>query len=119
MEENDKVFICSLSEIKDTKYFIKWIESWKDELIVYLDKSNNLKIKSSICPHFGGEIVFDKKKNNLKCLWHNWKFCPDTGKCLTYPIKGILNPYDFEVDPKPLKKYNVLNRENKIYAIKK
>ena len=77
------------------------------------------KIKSSICPHFGGEIIFDRKLDKLKCLWHDWKFCAQSGKCLSFPIKGQLNPYDFVVDPKPLKNYKIENKENKIYAIKK
>ena len=116
---NQKIFICTLKKLKDKKYFIKWIDEWRDELIVYIDKSENIKIKSSICPHFSGEIVFEKKTNTLKCLWHNWKFCADTGKCLSYPIKGKLNPYDFEINPNPLKTYNVINKEDRIYAIKK
>ncbi len=115
----DKVFMCTIKDLKDNKYFIKWIEEWKDELIVFFNKSNNITIKSSICPHFGGEVVYDYRRDKLKCLWHDWEFCPKSGECLTYPIKGILNPYDFEVDPNPLKSYKVLNRENKIYAIKK
>lgn len=115
----DKVFICSVKDLKENKYFIKWVEEWKDELIVFFSKSKNISIKSSICPHFGGEIIYDFKKDKLKCLWHDWEFCAKSGRCLTHPIKGILNPYDFEVDPNPLKSYKVLNRENKIYAIKK
>jgi nitrite reductase/ring-hydroxylating ferredoxin subunit len=115
----DKIFMCTLKELKGNKYFIKWIDEWKDELIVFLNKSNTIKIKSSICPHFGGEIIYDSKEDNLKCLWHNWRFSSDSGKCLSYPIKGKLNPYDFEVDPNPLKSYEVLNSQDKIYAIKK
>ena len=52
-------------------------------------------------------------------MWHNWEFSTETGKCLTFPIKGKLNPYDFEVDPNPLKNYEVVNKKNKIYAIKR
>ena len=63
--------------------------------------------------------IKDQKKNKLRCMWHNWEFSTETGKCLTFPIKGKLNPYDFEVNPKPLKSYKVFNQENKIYAIKK
>lgn len=116
----DKIFICEFKELKDKKYLIKWVDEWRDELIVFFNKhSNEIKIKSSICPHFGGEIVYDQKDESLRCLWHNWRFCTNSGKCLTYPIKGILNPYDFEVNPKPLKSYKVINSENKIYAIKR
>ena len=61
-----------------------------DELIVFINKSNEISIRSSICPHFGGEIVYDKKKDRLRCLWHNWEFSPKTGECLTFPIKKFL-----------------------------
>ena len=115
----EKIFICTIKDLKDSHYFIKWIDQWKDELIVFIDKSNQISIRSSICPHFGGEIIYDKKKNKLRCMWHNWEFSTETGKCLTFPIKGKLNPYDFEVDPNPLKNYEVVNKKNKIYAIKK
>jgi nitrite reductase/ring-hydroxylating ferredoxin subunit len=115
----DRIFICSLNEIKVSNFFVKWIDEWKDEVIVFLNKQNEIKIKSSICPHFGGEIIYDKKIKKLKCLWHDWKFCPVSGKCLTFPIKGKLNPYDFDVSPKPLKNYKSITFDEKIYAIKK
>ena len=54
-----------------------------------------------------------------KTFIHNWNFCPDSGKCLTFPIKGRLNPYDFKVSPKPLKNYKSITSEEKIYAIKR
>ena len=116
----DKIFICSYNDLMAKKYIVKWIDSWSDELIVFLDtESNKIKIKSSICPHFGGQIIYDESINQLKCLWHDWRFCKNTGECLTYPIKGKLSPYDFEVNPNPLKTYDTLNKNQKIYAIKK
>ena len=115
----NKVFICNLKEIKIRNYIIKWIDKWNDEVIVFINKEKKIKIKSSICPHFGGEIIYNKKNNRLNCLWHNWNFCPDSGKCLTFPIKGRLNPYDFKVSPKPLKNYKSITSEEKIYAIKR
>ena len=116
----DKVFICSLDKLNSEKTITKWIEEWKDEIILFKDKlSGRIKIFSSICPHFGGEIYLDKT-NNLRCKWHDWKFSSETGKCLTYPIRGKLNPYDFEVKPQSLKTYEVIELEKgDIYAIKK
>ena len=81
-------YLCNKKLLLNKNYFIKWIDEIKDEVIVFLDKSKNIKIFSSICAHFGGEIHFDTSKNELRCKWHNWKFCTKTGKCLTHPIKG-------------------------------
>ena len=39
----EKVFICYTRDLKYTKYFVKWVEDWKDELIVYIDKSDTIK----------------------------------------------------------------------------
>ena len=67
----------------------------KDEIIGFIDQeTKEIKIFSSICPHFGGEIYFSGADNSLKCKWHGWKFCKNTGKCLTFPIKGSLNLYN-------------------------
>ena len=61
----------------------------------------------------GGSIYYDKKNDYLRCKWHDWKFCKNTGKCLSYPIK--LNPYDFEVRPNNLKNYSVKLKNDEIY----
>ena len=98
--------------IKD-KYIIRFYNELKDEVICFLDKNENIKIYSSFCPHFGGEIYYDQKNDYLRCKLHDWKFCKNTGKCLSYPIK--LNPYDFEFKPIYLKNYNVKLKNNEIY----
>ena len=114
-----KVFICTLDKLNSEKTITKWIEEWKDEIILFKDKlSGRIKIFSSICPHFGGEIFLDKN-NKLRCKWHDWEFSSETGKCLTYPIRGKLRNYDFEVNPQPLKNYKIIEITNgDIYAIK-
>ena len=115
----NKIYIADYSTLIKKDYVIKHIDVWKDELIAFYDKSNDkIKIFSSVCPHFGGEIYYIKKKNELKCRWHNWKFCTETGKCLSYPIIGQLNPYNFEVKPNPLNKYKSKIKNGKIFAIK-
>ena len=106
-----KIFFTNFKCLKEKKYIIKFFEEIKDEVIIFLDKENNIKVFSSICPHFGGKIFYDFNHNKLICKWHNWKFCTYTGRCLTYPIKGKLNPYEFKIDPNPLKNYDV-NIEN-------
>ena len=51
-----------MNELINKSYIIRWVEEWKDELIIFKDcNTDKLKIYSSICPHFGGEIIFDNK----------------------------------------------------------
>jgi nitrite reductase/ring-hydroxylating ferredoxin subunit len=114
----NKIFLCSVCEINKKKYFIKFIEEIKDEIIAFIDKeTNEIKIFSSICPHFGGEIFYNQTENSLQCKWHNWKFCRISGKCLSFPIKGSLNPYNFEISPKDLNRYNSEIKDNNIFLI--
>ena len=112
---NKRIYLCEYNDLKKSIYLIKWLEQIKDEIIVFLDQEKKIRIFSSICPHFGGEIYYEKKRNHLICKWHNWKFCKITGKCLTHPIKGRLKNYDFKVNPKKLKNYNYNIQNEKIY----
>ena len=113
-----KIYLCKLNELVQKEYIIKWIDEIKDEIIIFYDNKKKLKIFSSICPHFGGEIFLDKT-NKLRCKWHDWEFSSETGKCLTYPIRGKLKNYDFEVNPQPLKSYKIIEiTKGDIYAIK-
>ena len=115
-----KIHICSYEILKKDTFIVKFIEEWKDELILFIDSiDNKLKIFSSICPHFGGEIIYDKKENILRCKWHDWKYCTKTGKCLSYPIKGVLKPYDLEIKPNNLKKYEYAIENQDIFVINK
>jgi nitrite reductase/ring-hydroxylating ferredoxin subunit len=113
----NKHYICKLEILKKERYFVKWIDEWKDELIVFLDKNGEVKIFSSICPHFGGEIYFKKKNQVLSCKWHAWKFCLETGKCLSNNLRLSLKPYDCEVLPVNIKNNDVQLIEQKIYAV--
>ena len=112
-----KIYLCSKYEILKKKYINFWIDEWKDELIVFIDKLNQIKIFSSICPHFGGKIIYNEKDNSLSCKWHNWKFCTQTGKCQTHKIIGSLNNYDFTIKPGKLKNYITKLENDKIYAV--
>lgn len=111
-------FLCTSEEINPKGYFIKFIEEIKDEVIAFVDKDKTIKVFSSICPHFGGEIYYSRSEDLLKCKWHDWKFCKNTGKCLTFPIKGRLSLYDFEIKPNNLNKYSTSIIKNKIYIKK-
>ena len=87
----------------------------RDEIIIFIDKNNEIRAFSSICPHFGGEIYFDYKKDLLRCKWHDWKFSKLTGKCTSFDIKGQLKDYGFEVKPNDLKEFKFNINEDKIY----
>jgi nitrite reductase/ring-hydroxylating ferredoxin subunit len=116
----NKIFLCSISSLEKKDYFVKFIEEIKDEVIVFRDReTNKLKLFSSICPHFGGEIFYNKKEDVLKCKWHGWKYCKNTGKCLSFSIKGELNPYNFEIDSKNVNiaSYDSEIIDKKIYII--
>jgi nitrite reductase/ring-hydroxylating ferredoxin subunit len=114
----NKIHFCSIDEIKKKKYFVKFIQEIQDEIIAFIDKeTNEIKLFSSICPHFGGEIIYNEHENTLKCRWHDWKFCKNSGKCLSFPIKGALNPYNFEISPQNLNRYSNEIIDKNIYII--
>ena len=108
-----KLFICNVSNINGS-YFIKYVDEIRDEIIVF-KFNGEIIIRSSICPHFGGEIYFNKKKLILKCKWHAWEFEPKTGKCLTYNVKSNVRNYEVKTIPKDLKKYNFYVENNEIF----
>ncbi len=110
-----QIYLIDKKELITQKYFVKFIDEVKDEVIIFIDRDNEIRIFSSICPHLGGEIYFDYKKDLLRCKWHNWKFSKLDGKCTSFNIKGQLKNYGFDVKPNNLKefKFNITN--DKIY----
>ena len=91
-----KIKICKLSELKDKDYVKLWLNELKDEIIVFKN-DNKIYVKSSICPHFGGPITYEKDKNRLFCYWHGLQFGLN-GKCLNQKnFKPCLNSYMHEL----------------------
>ena len=80
----NKVLICKSIELDKSTYVKKWIEDWKDEIIIF-KKDNKIKLFSSVCPHFWSEIVYDNKRKGLKCLWHDWRVLLKIWKMLESP----------------------------------
>jgi len=101
-----KEFLCDIQDLKTQDYIIVPIEKFKDEFIILLSPNEEIKIFSSICPHFGGEIIFDKKNQYLTCKWHAYKYSSNDGKCITYP-KNITN----------LREYSSLIKEGKVFLV--
>ena len=112
-----KIYICNLKELNQKKSLIKWIDEIKDEVIVFYNSQNELKVFSSVCPHFGGELIFDQKENNLRCKWHGWKFNISNGNCINNITRIKLREIKFEIDPNPIKQYKNHVSENSVYLI--
>ena len=97
--------ICSLSQLENKKFIKLWLDEFKDEIILFIN-NKKIYIKSSICPHFGGPITYDKDKNYLFCYWHGLKFAVN-GKCLNQKsFKPCLDDYKYEL------------KDNFIYLVK-
>ena len=88
------LFLTSVTNLKKKKSITKFLSKIKDEVIIF---SNNEEIKvfSSICPHFGGPISYDN--GHLKCPWHNYKFSKTNGQCLSHGLKICLSKYDIKI----------------------
>ena len=88
--------ICTLSQLESKNYFKSWVKEFKDEIIVFKD-NEKIYVKSSICPHFGGPIVYDQNRKFLYCYWHGLRFSTN-GKCLNQKnFKACLNRYIYKI----------------------
>ena len=112
---NKKIFIAEKKDLKEKHLIRKYFDVLKEEIILFLDKEKEIIIFSSICPHFGGEIYYDKNEDILRCSWHDWKFCKNSGKCLSHPLKSKLDQYELHMNPNELKKYNYSIEDDNIY----
>ena len=88
--------ICNLSQLESKNYFKSWVKEFKDEIIVF-KYNEKIYVKSSICPHFGGPIVYDQNRKFLYCYWHGLRFSTD-GKCLNQKnFKACLYSYSYKI----------------------
>ena len=113
----NRIYLCSLEELVQKRSIIKWIDEIKDEVIIFYDREKKLKIFSSICPHFGGELIYDYKKKFLRCKWHGWKFNTSDGKCINNSMRTRANELKFEIDPHPITNYKSSVSESQVYLI--
>jgi len=51
-------------------------------------------VRSSVCPHFGGEFAVDVAAGRMRCKWHAWEFDIRSGRCLSNQLKACLREYD-------------------------
>ena len=88
--------VCSLSQLQNKNYIRLWVDDFKDEIIIFIN-NNKIYVKSSICPHFGGPIAYDKNRKYLYCYWHGLQFSID-GKCSNQKnFKACLNSYVYKI----------------------
>ena len=89
---------CSIADIEVNGQYTKWIDQWSDEITAFMI-NEKIVVISTVCPHFGGEIVrCPKNHDRLRCRWHDWQFDISSGKCLTSNIKGSLQRYEHHID---------------------
>jgi nitrite reductase/ring-hydroxylating ferredoxin subunit len=90
--EAQKVFFCSLAELKTRGVVTRLMEDIRDEVTaVYQD--GQIRVFSSVCPHWGGE--FRVTNGEFRCLWHGRRYAVSDGRCLTHADETSLRPYAF------------------------
>ena len=73
--------IGSVAELAPHGQFSTWLD---DHDILVFRLNGEIKALSNICPHFGGPVGFHKMQGGVfTCLWHNYRFEADDGRCLT------------------------------------
>jgi nitrite reductase (NADH) small subunit len=73
--------IASVAELEPHGQFSKWVDD--HDILVYRH-NGQIKAISNICPHFGGPVGYHKAKDGVfTCLWHNYRFEAENGRCLT------------------------------------
>jgi nitrite reductase/ring-hydroxylating ferredoxin subunit len=87
--------IGELRDLEPHGQFSRWVED--HDILVYRH-DGQIKAISNICPHFGGPVGFHKMKDGrFTCLWHNFQFSAEDGRCVNLP-KLCLRPYKLKVE---------------------
>jgi nitrite reductase/ring-hydroxylating ferredoxin subunit len=68
---------------------------YKIEFLISKLDTNNYKVLSSFCPHFGGPL--ELKNNSLYCYFHGYEFDIDSGKCLNRKIGSKCIFYEYKL----------------------
>ena len=124
-----EIFFCHLQALKDKKKITIWNENLKDEISAFY-VNEEIYVYSSICPHFGGEFEFNKKKLAIRCLWHGWKFDVTTGKSISdisnYKKNSFIHKILHKNEKKPLgcfpydgqlTKYDYKTKDGNLYIV--
>ena len=124
-----EIFFCHLQVLKNKKKITIWNENLKDEISAFY-VNEEIYVYSSICPHFGGEFEFNKKKSSIRCLWHGWIFDVTTGKSISdinhYKKNSFIHRILHKKEKKPLgcfpydgqlTKYDYKTRDGNLYIV--
>tara|TARA_Y100000389_G_C17444726_1_gene510847 strand:- start:381 stop:2294 length:1914 start_codon:yes stop_codon:yes gene_type:complete len=74
-----KIKIIDLKKEKNITFPKKIVLNDMDYFL--LKNDGKYFLGSTVCPHMGGSIEFDKKEEVFLCPIHNWKFNKSSGKC--------------------------------------
>jgi len=85
-----------MEELRQRRCIIRWFDEVRDEIAAML-VDGNVILRSSVCPHFGGDFEFRATEAILECKWHGWKFDARTGECRNHTIGTKLRTYQFEI----------------------
>jgi nitrite reductase/ring-hydroxylating ferredoxin subunit len=86
--------VARMSDLEPSGQLSKWVG---DHDLLIFKYSGGVKVLSNICPHLGGPVGYHKLKKGLfTCLWHNFQFSAETGRCVEHP-KLCLREYKTEV----------------------
>jgi nitrite reductase/ring-hydroxylating ferredoxin subunit len=92
-----RVDLCGVEELRAAKRLTRWVEELRDELTaLFLD--DGIRVLSTVCPHFGGELDGDGSSGELRCRWHGLRFDARTGSCRETRFKASLRRYEFALE---------------------
>ncbi len=89
-----EVEFCAVAEVKARRVVTRWVDELRDEVTALWD-GDEIRVISSVCPHFGGEFVFSPDCREARCKWHDWRFDVPSGRCLSFGVKTRLRRYEF------------------------
>lgn len=94
--DNVTAFKCvaRMSELEASGQLSRWVH---DHDLLIFRYGPGVKVLSNICPHLGGPVGYHKLKDGrFTCLWHNFQFAAESGRCIEHP-KLCLREYKVDV----------------------
>ncbi len=88
-----KIKIIDLKKEKNFTLPKKIVLNDKDYFL--LKNDGKYFLGSTVCPHMGGSIEFDKKEEVFLCPIHNWKFNKSSGKCTNSSQNIVTNRHKY------------------------
>ena len=95
----ENVVEVPLEELRNGKPRYLWTKTGVE--IIAFRVGTSYHAFSSICPHMGGQLRWDERKNALACPWHPLSFCVETGTS-THPKFRRVNRFHTTVEGEKL-----------------